>query len=109
MPCCNNLNEKLLCQPDTGIARVIVDIVNSNDSNVSMWCNDGVNLNSVLPLDEECPSHGKPVYCRVNDNSTAINGLIESSTHSPKSVATEFASLTPASTAIAPGMLILFS
>ena len=47
IPCCTNENHKSLCQPDTGIARVILDITNRpnyfapiNDTcfNVSQFC-----------------------------------------------------------------------
>ena len=31
IPCCTNENHKSLCQPDTGIARVILDITNKSD------------------------------------------------------------------------------
>ena len=42
VPCCNNSNHKTLCQPDTGIARVIVDIVDLTDPTASLFCQPGV-------------------------------------------------------------------
>lgn len=62
VPCCNGSNFKSLCQPDTGISRVIVDIVNRSE-----WCRDKVDLNSIsdLALNDWCPADGQPKYCRV--------------------------------------------
>ena len=66
VPCCNKSNCKALCQPDTGIARVIVHIVDMSDATAATLCKAGVDLNSVLPLNEECPLNGNPKFCTLN-------------------------------------------
>ena len=42
IPCCTNENHKSLCQPDTGIARIILDITNKSDyiSSINDTCFD---------------------------------------------------------------------
>ena len=65
VPCCDTSNHKSLCQPDTGIARVIVDIVTPSD-NASLVCKPGVDLNSALRLNDKCPLNGRSKYCRMN-------------------------------------------
>lgn len=74
VPCCNKSNHKTLCQPDTGIARLILDIVAQSNPNATMYyCKPGVNLNSVLPLMNECPLFSQPKYCPVK-GATKLNG-----------------------------------
>ena len=67
IPCCDHTNHhKTLCQPDTGIARVIVDIVNSTDPTASLVCKPGVDLNSVFPLPAvDCQFNAQPKYCKI--------------------------------------------
>lgn len=90
VPCCTYLTENILCQPDTGIARVVVDIVSESNSN-AMWCKEGVDLNSVFPLDDKCPPNGEPQYCgrerSSNSNSTGgTSGTLTPATSSDPSV-----------------------
>ena len=68
VPCCDRSNHKTLCQPDTGIARVIVDIVDLIDPTASLFCKSGVDLSSILPLVVDCQSNGQSKYCSINDN-----------------------------------------
>ena len=63
VPCCNNSNSKTLCQPDTGIARVIVDIVDLTDPTASLFCQPGIDLNYARPLLVDCQSNDQPKYC----------------------------------------------
>ena len=63
VPCCNNSNHNSLCQPDTGIARVVVDIVGPSYPTVSTLCKPGVSL---PPLKDECPLNGQPKYCHLD-------------------------------------------
>ena len=66
VPCCDDSNHNSLCQPDTGIARFVVDIVGSSDPTASTLCKAGVDLNSLLPLNDTCPANGQPKYCKLN-------------------------------------------
>ena len=66
VPCCNNSTNKTLCQPDTGIARVIVDIIDLTDPSASLFCLPGVDLNSARPLADDRPFNGQPKYCQIN-------------------------------------------
>ena len=68
VPCCNKSNDKALCQPDTGIARVIVHVVGLSDPSAATLCKAGVDLNSVLPLNDECPLNGDPKFCTMNSS-----------------------------------------
>lgn len=83
MPCCNCSNDMYLCQPDTGIARVVVDIVNNSDPISSEWCKAGVGLDSFidLALNDICPSDGQPKYCRVKIDSELTSRI--ASTYAP--------------------------
>ena len=65
VPCCNGSNYKSLCQPDTGIARVIVDVLSASHPNASTWCKAGVDLDAIsqLALNDTCPPSGQPEYC----------------------------------------------
>lgn len=67
MPCCNGSNDKSLCQPETGIARVVVDIVPLTNSTISSWCKSGLDLNSIpsFALNDTCPPNGQPQHCSV--------------------------------------------
>ena len=67
VPCCDKFNYKTLCQPDTGIARVIVDIVDLNDPSESLLCQPGIDLNSVRPLVVDCHFNDPPKYCKIKD------------------------------------------
>ena len=75
VPCCNKSNDKVLCQPDTGIARIIVHVVDMSHSSAATLCNAGVDLNSVLKLNDECPSNGYPKFCTLK-SSTKEKGLL---------------------------------
>ena len=77
VPCCNNSNYKTLCQPDTGIARVIVDIVDLTDPIASQFCQPGVDINSARPLAVDCQFNDQPKYCPINVD-TKQNSLISS-------------------------------
>ena len=76
LPCCNDLNGNTLCQPDTGIARVVVDVLNASHPKASTWCKAGGDLNSIpeLALNDMCPSDGKPKYCTLNSHPPALRG-----------------------------------
>lgn len=77
LPCCNGSNDKTLCQPDTGISRLILDIVNASDPISSAWCKVGVDLNSIpaQALNDMCPAGGQPQYCREKNE---FSGSVES-------------------------------
>ena len=71
VPCCNNSNHNSLCQPDTGIARVVVDILGPSDPTVSTLCKPGVSLH---PLNDECPLNGQPKYCHLDGANVTQTG-----------------------------------
>ena len=107
LPCCTNKNDNSLCQPDTGIARVVVDILSESHVNAKDWCKAGVDLNSpfVLPLDNECPLAGKPQYCCRKSKhklSSSIASILDK-THSASSVASVIALENPSS----PGTMLV--
>ena len=83
VPCCNNSNHKTLCQPDTGIARVIVDIVYLTDPTASLFCQPGVDLNYARPLVVDCQSNDQPKYC---PNATKNDFGIQNSSKEPNDV-----------------------
>ena len=97
VPCCNDSNHKSLCQPDTGIARVGVDVLSASHPKASTWCRAGVDLNAIpeLALNDTCPPDGQPEYCRPKP---VHSGFI--STLMP-------ASDSPVSTPQSPGMTVV--
>ena len=100
LPCCTNKTEKSLCQPDTGIARVVVDILSENHVNYSHCCKAGVDLNSplVLPLDDECPLNGEPQFCGTKserERYSMSGNILGTRTPAGSSVASSIALLTP--------------
>ena len=63
--CCTHSNHKSLCQPDTDIARVIVDVLSASHPNASNWCKVGFDINTIseLALNDSCPKDERPAYC----------------------------------------------
>ena len=63
VPCCGYSNHNSLCQPATGIARVVVEIVGPSNLTASKLCKLGVDINSLSPLNDTCQQN----YCLLND------------------------------------------
>ena len=78
VPCCDNSNYKTLCQPDTGIARVIVDIIDMTDPTATLFCLPGVDINSARPLVDDCQFNGQPKYCPISNFDENQNWLTSS-------------------------------
>ena len=77
VPCCDNFNHKTFCQPETGVARVIVDIVDLTDPAASQICESGVDLNSSRPLALDCQPNGSRPYIPKYCSHVPINGVDE--------------------------------
>jgi hypothetical protein len=67
--CCTNSKENIFCQPDKGIARVVLDIVNESDSNVSTWLQSRRRPQFCSPTRQQVPSKWRAAVLRREERS----------------------------------------
>lgn len=66
VPCCNASTYTNVCQPETGFARVVLDVVNSTPgSSAALMCAPGAELDHHLPIDDDCPTDTTARYCQI--------------------------------------------
>jgi hypothetical protein len=74
VPCCNASTNESVCQPVTGFARVVLDVVDATSgSSAAHSCAPGAELDHGLQINDKCPTDATAHYCQIQSLNTVLS------------------------------------